>query len=257
MRVLYVEDNPANVFLVKRVAKMGSHEIINFVDGTEALARFKTINPDLVLMDIQIAGELNGLDVVKRLRSEGVTTPIIAVTAYAMVGDRERCLAAGCTDYMAKPLPIAQLVQIFQHYADHSTEMLSTSERLAVSVSDEREILPTIAEKIAPITPAIIPPVALADVPPTTETPAVSAPVEPVVEPTIEPTVPVPAEPAVEPAVEPIVPAVPVPAEPVVEPAVEPTVPAPAKPVVDPTAEPTVPTASPSVRPSEKASPGK
>lgn len=139
MRVLYVEDNPANVFLVKRVAKMGSHEIINFVDGTEALSRYASINPDLVLMDIQISGELNGLDVVRRLRADGITTPIIAVTAYAMVGDRERCIAAGCTDYMAKPLPIAQLVQLLQHYAHNAIGTLSTSERLAVSVADDAQ----------------------------------------------------------------------------------------------------------------------
>jgi two-component system, cell cycle response regulator DivK len=143
MRVLYVEDNPANVFLVKRVAKMGNHEIVNFVDGTEALARYKAINPDLVLMDIQISGELNGLDVVKRLRSDGVDTPIIAVTAYAMVGDRERCIEAGCTDYMAKPLPIPQLVQIFEHYSQHTSKKLDTSERLAVSVLDEPPSLVT------------------------------------------------------------------------------------------------------------------
>ncbi len=148
MRVLYVEDNPANVFLVKRVAKMGNHEIINFVDGTEALARYKSLNPDLVLMDIQIAGDLNGLDVVKRLRADGVETPIIAVTAYAMVGDRERCIEAGCTDYMAKPLPIAQLVQVFEHYASHSLKKMDTNERLAISVRDE---VPNLATKEVPV----------------------------------------------------------------------------------------------------------
>lgn len=138
MRIMYVEDNPANVFLVKRVAKMGNHEVISFVDGTEALARFRSVNPDLVLMDIQISGELNGLDVVRRLRADGVETPIVAVTAYAMVGDRERCLEAGCTDYMAKPLPIPQLVQLFQHYAQNAPTRLSTSEQLAVAVLQEQ-----------------------------------------------------------------------------------------------------------------------
>ncbi len=137
MRILYVEDNPANVFLVKRVAKMGNHEVISFVDGAEALARFRAVNPDLVLMDIQISGELNGLEVVRRLRAEGVETPIVAVTAYAMVGDRERCLEAGCDDYMAKPLPIPQLVQMIQHYAQKTPARLSTSEQLAVAVLQE------------------------------------------------------------------------------------------------------------------------
>jgi CheY-like chemotaxis protein len=172
MRVLYVEDNPANVFLVKRVAKMGNHEIVNFVDGTEALARYKAINPDLVLMDIQIAGELNGLDVVKRLRADGVDTPIIAVTAYAMVGDRERCIEAGCNDYMAKPLPIPQLVQIFEHYSQHTPKKIETNERLAVSVLDEP---PSLVTKETPIVSSVETKAAPV-VPPTQEAPAAPKP---------------------------------------------------------------------------------
>ena len=103
MRILYVEDNPANLFLVKRVARMGNHEVLNYIDGDDVLANFGSDNPDLVLMDIQLVGELSGLDVVKQLRKDGFKTPIVAVTAYAMSGDRERCLDAGCDDYMAKP----------------------------------------------------------------------------------------------------------------------------------------------------------
>lgn len=112
MRILYVEDNPANVSLVKRVAR--EHELVNYVDGEEALRNFEKDNPDLVLMDIQLTGRLSGLDVVRELRQKGYTVPIIAVTAYAMIGDRERCLAAGCDDYMAKPLPIPDLLRLFE-----------------------------------------------------------------------------------------------------------------------------------------------
>ena len=126
MRILYVEDNPANVFLVKRVAKMGNHEIINYIDGGEALRKFPELEPDLVLMDVQLSGELSGLDVVRRLRADGYTTPIIAVTAYAMVGDRERCIEAGCNDYLAKPLPIPRLVEIFEQYEAATTAPAST-----------------------------------------------------------------------------------------------------------------------------------
>lgn len=118
MKVLYVEDNPANVALVKRVARMGSHEIINYIDGDQALAKFDEINPDLVLMDIQLAGQKTGLDVVKELRSRGITKTIIAVTAYAMVGDKERALAAGCDAYLPKPLPINQLIDIFKEHSE-------------------------------------------------------------------------------------------------------------------------------------------
>ncbi len=116
MRILYVEDNPANLFLVQRVARMGNHEVINYMDGEVALKCFDHDHPDLVLMDIQIPGKLNGLDVVKKLREAGYKTPIIAVTAYAMLGDREKCIEAGCDSYMAKPIPIDDLVEVFKRY---------------------------------------------------------------------------------------------------------------------------------------------
>jgi two-component system cell cycle response regulator DivK len=116
MRILYVEDNPANLFLVQRVARMGSHEVMNYTTGEAALENFERDHPDLVLMDVQLAGNMTGLDVVRKLRGSGYQTPIIAVTAYAMIGDRERCLDAGCDDYLAKPLPVPKLVEIIKRY---------------------------------------------------------------------------------------------------------------------------------------------
>lgn len=122
MRVVYVEDNIANVHLVKRVARMGKHEIINYIDGMDALSNFETDKPDLVLMDIQLAGELTGIEVVQKLREKGYKTPIFAVTAYAMVGDKERCMEAGCTGYMSKPIPIPELVKLFSEYDKPTSE---------------------------------------------------------------------------------------------------------------------------------------
>ncbi|MEO8611357.1 MAG: response regulator [Chloroflexota bacterium] len=116
MRILYVEDNPANLFLVQRVARMGNHEVVNYTEGQPALDHFKEDKPDLVLMDIQLSGILNGLDVVKALRAAGHRTPIVAVTAYAMSGDREKCIEAGCDGYLSKPLPVGELVELFKRY---------------------------------------------------------------------------------------------------------------------------------------------
>lgn len=148
MRILYVEDNPANVFLVKRVAKIGQHEIVNFIDGREAIRKYDDVNPDLVLMDIQLVGETSGLDVVKELRARGVTTPIIAVTAYAMVGDKERCIEAGCNDYLAKPLPIPRLIEIFQQ---HDTNIRkTTASMLAVTVDKITDNTPTVVPQPEP-----------------------------------------------------------------------------------------------------------
>lgn len=140
MRILYVEDNQANVFLVKRVAK--GHSIINYIDGEEALRNFEDDNPDIVLMDIQLAGRLGGLDVIKQLRAEGYTIPIIAVTAYAMVGDRERCLEAGCNEYLAKPLPIPQLIKLFQQYEQEIQKKALQSKPEKVAKPEVETIIP-------------------------------------------------------------------------------------------------------------------
>ncbi|MBK8031735.1 MAG: response regulator [Chloroflexi bacterium] len=116
MRIMYVEDNPANISLLQRIARMGGHEVINYTDGEVALTRFAADNPDLVLMDLQLEGRIGGLEVVRQLRAGGFKTPIVAVTAYAMVGDRERCIEAGCDGYLSKPLPVAEVVELVQKY---------------------------------------------------------------------------------------------------------------------------------------------
>src|SRR5215207_9849123 len=101
MKIMYVEDNPANISLLQRIARMGGHDVINYSNGEHALDNFAQDRPDLVLMDLQLEGGISGLEVVKLLRQRGFTTPIVAVTAYAMVGDRERCLEAGCDSYLS------------------------------------------------------------------------------------------------------------------------------------------------------------
>lgn len=116
MKIMYVEDNPANISLVQRIARMGGHQVVSFSNGEAALSNYERENPDLIFMDVQIEGRLTGLDVVRGLRARGVTKPIIAVTAYAMMGDKERCLEAGCDSYISKPLPISELVDLVQRY---------------------------------------------------------------------------------------------------------------------------------------------
>lgn len=142
MRIVYVEDNAANVLLVKRIARMGNHEILNYIDGDEFLKQFEHDQPDLVLMDLQLAGDKNGLDVVRKLREQGHKTPVVAVTAYAMVGDQERCMEAGCNAYLAKPLPVPDLIRLFEQYqpkpsADVAGEE-TTTETVQTPVSSEK-----------------------------------------------------------------------------------------------------------------------
>ncbi len=116
MRIAYVEDNPTNLALVERVAKMSRHIIVAYSEGEIAASELLHEKFDLILMDVELAGELGGLQVVRRLRESGLQTPIIAVTAYVMMGDREKCLEAGCNDYLPKPLPITDLIAMLAKY---------------------------------------------------------------------------------------------------------------------------------------------
>lgn len=116
MRILYVEDNLPNQVLIQRIAHFGNHQVINYGDGQSALDNFDRDKPDLVLMDVLLPGRLDGLDVVRALRAAGHKMPIIALTAQAMMGDRERCLQAGCNDYMSKPLIVDELIELLDRY---------------------------------------------------------------------------------------------------------------------------------------------
>ncbi len=116
MRIAYVEDNPTNLALVERVAGMNQHVIVSYTEGEIALQELKREIFDLILMDVELAGDMGGLDVVRKLRAHGLQTPIVAVTAYAMMGDRDKCMEAGCTDYLSKPMPIPQLIALLNRY---------------------------------------------------------------------------------------------------------------------------------------------
>ena len=137
MRIMYVEDNPANISLLQRIARMGGHEVINYTSGEMALEKFSQDKPDLVVMDLQLEGSISGLEVVRILRERGHHTPIIAVTAYAMVGDRERCLAAGCSGYLSKPLPVSELVELVQEYELAARARTLQTRKLGAVAEDE------------------------------------------------------------------------------------------------------------------------
>lgn len=194
MRILYVEDNPANLFLVQRVARMGNHDVVNYAEGQPALDNFKTDKPDLVLMDIQLSGVLNGLDVVRALRAAGYKTPIIAVTAYAMAGDREKCIEAGCDGYLSKPLPVGELVELFKRYQPAQVGAAVSSAPAASASSAAVEVKPEPAPEAKPAvasqpvnTPVNVEPAAEAKPAPTAPAPIelVKAAVPPVPSPVI------------------------------------------------------------------------
>ena len=109
-RVLVIEDNPSNMTLATFLLNSAGHTVISATDAEAGVMLARTQQPELILMDIQLPG-MDGLEAIRRLRAdpEFRTLPIIALTALAMPGDRERCLAAGATDYVTKPISLKRL----------------------------------------------------------------------------------------------------------------------------------------------------
>jgi PAS domain S-box-containing protein len=113
--ILIAEDNAANILTIGDYLESHGYEIVVAHDGMEAIEKAETINPNIILMDIQMP-VMNGLEAMTRLRmnSRFASTPIIALTALAMPGDRERCLEAGATEYMSKPVSLKKLLHIIK-----------------------------------------------------------------------------------------------------------------------------------------------
>jgi PAS domain S-box-containing protein len=115
--VLLAEDNVTNVLTISEYLKNHGYTVVVAHDGQEALDKAGIINPDIILMDIQMP-VMNGLDAIARLRGNirFSTTPIIALTALTMPGDRERCLLAGASAYLSKPVRLENLRQIIENF---------------------------------------------------------------------------------------------------------------------------------------------
>ena len=104
-RVLIIEDNEQNLYLITYLLETAGYRVIQAMDGLAGIELAKSVDPDLILLDIQLPG-MDGYAVARELRSHAVLkeVPIVAVTSYAMVGDREATLAAGCNGYLEKPI---------------------------------------------------------------------------------------------------------------------------------------------------------
>ncbi len=111
-KILYVEDNEDNIYMLSNRLTRRGHEIIVARDGREGIDMAEREMPALILMDLNLP-IVDGWEATRRLKATATTRhiPIIALSAHAMVGDRDRALAAGCDDYDTKPIELARLLQ--------------------------------------------------------------------------------------------------------------------------------------------------
>jgi two-component system, cell cycle response regulator DivK len=105
-KILLVEDDPDTRELVRLTLELYGHEVVEARTAEEGIGRAQAAAPDLILMDLSLGGRFDGLEATKRLRADPAfdATPIVALTAHAMAGDRERSLAAGCDAHWTKPI---------------------------------------------------------------------------------------------------------------------------------------------------------
>ena len=111
-KILYVEDNDDNLYMLTlRFEMLDGYEIISAGDGAEGVAKAAAEKPDLILMDLNLP-VMDGWEATRRLKDDPATRhiPIIALTAHAMAGDRERALAAGTNDFDTKPVDFDRLL---------------------------------------------------------------------------------------------------------------------------------------------------
>lgn len=118
-RILIVDDNATNLKLVAYLMKANGYTVDTALDAESAIVAIRNNHPDVILMDIQLPG-IDGLELTRRLKADPATHDIVivAVTAYAMKGDQVKALAAGCDDYITKPIDTRALPEtIARHLA--------------------------------------------------------------------------------------------------------------------------------------------
>ena len=115
--ILVVEDNELNMKLVRGLIKIGNYDMLEAIDAETGIHLIREQRPDLVLMDIQLPG-MDGLSATKMIKEDPSLKdiPIVALTSYAMQGDKEKALEAGCTGYIAKPIDTRKFLETVSQY---------------------------------------------------------------------------------------------------------------------------------------------
>jgi CheY-like chemotaxis protein len=115
--VLIIEDNELNMKLVRSMLKLSHYQVLEAKDAENGILLAREHSPDLILMDIQLPG-IDGLDATKIIKKDPILKhiPVVALTSYAMQGDEEKTISAGCTGYIAKPIDTRNFLDILSGY---------------------------------------------------------------------------------------------------------------------------------------------
>jgi two-component system cell cycle response regulator DivK len=121
MKILYVEDNEDNIYMLKNRLTRAGHTVVIANDGAQGVAMALSERPDIILMDLSLP-VLDGWQATRQIKAAADTKhiPVIALTANAMAGDREKALAAGCDDYDTKPVELSRLLGKIKDLAERA-----------------------------------------------------------------------------------------------------------------------------------------
>jgi CheY-like chemotaxis protein len=117
-KVIVAEDEEANFLLLTEFLEPTAIQIIHARDGQEILELLKKNEPDIILLDMKMP-KMSGFEVIKEIRLVNKAVPIIAQTAYTMIGDKDKIIKAGCNDYISKPIEEDKLIEKMSKYLNH------------------------------------------------------------------------------------------------------------------------------------------
>jgi two-component system cell cycle response regulator DivK len=154
-RILYIEDNEQNRRLIRKLLRMHNYEVLEAEDGLKGIAIAAREQPDLILMDINLPG-IDGMEATSRLKSSPDMShiPIIALTAAAMRGDRERIIEAGCDGYLQKPIDPTLVIETIRQFTETAPALPKTAPLAAPALEPPpKPTIPVNLPKVAPALP--------------------------------------------------------------------------------------------------------
>ncbi len=116
-KILVIEDNNLNLLMIRDLLELAGHQVLEARDAETGLALARSQRPDLILMDVRLPG-MNGLRATRTLKTDPALQhiPVVAITAHAMQGDKDKALQAGCSGYLTKPIDTRTIVTQLEHY---------------------------------------------------------------------------------------------------------------------------------------------